>query len=166
MIRARRDCGFYSHSKSVARKGVRVQVSSPAFVFQGFVVLGRLAAPEDKVPNPNQTQIRWVRETDWRLRLTGSGHALAVATGIVLRNLFRQSLTLERRQLLSPGFQVPFSQTGRMTDIGRRPHSLITADSEVAPILVAREPLRRARVDFAERCRLDSTRSTATCHLG
>jgi len=147
-----RACGFKSHLRHL--------------VFQGLVVRGRLAAPEDKVANPNQTQIRWVQETDWRLRLTGSGHALAVASGIVLQNLVRQSLTLERRQLLSPGFQVPFSQTRRMTNIGRRPHSLIAADSEVAPMLVAREPLRRARVDTAYRCRLDSTRSTATCHPG
>jgi len=28
------------------------------------LVLGRLAAPEDKVPNPNQTQTRGVRESD------------------------------------------------------------------------------------------------------
>lgn len=39
-------------SKSVARKGVWVQVPPPAFVFEGFLVLGSWAAPEDNVVYP------------------------------------------------------------------------------------------------------------------
>ncbi len=39
-------------SKSVARKGVWVQVPPSVFVFWGFLILGSWAAPEDKVANP------------------------------------------------------------------------------------------------------------------
>ena len=51
-------------SKSVVRKDVWVQVPPPVLENKYFFVLGRLAAPEDKVPNPNQTQTRGVRESD------------------------------------------------------------------------------------------------------
>lgn len=42
-------------SKSVVRKDVWVQVPPPVLENKYFLVLGRLTAPEDKVPNPNQT---------------------------------------------------------------------------------------------------------------
>jgi hypothetical protein len=42
-------------SKSVARKGVWVQVPPPAFENKVFLILRIRAAPEDKVANPFRT---------------------------------------------------------------------------------------------------------------
>ena len=69
---------FKSDSKSVARKGVWVQVPPPAFVFQGFFVLGRFAAPEDKVPNPNSNPNVGGRQESRSGRLSEACRALPV----------------------------------------------------------------------------------------
>ena len=49
-------------SKSVARKGVWVQVPPPVLVLFEIFSFGDF---HDKVPNPNSNPNSWVRETDW-----------------------------------------------------------------------------------------------------
>jgi hypothetical protein len=64
-------------SKSVARKGVWVQVPPPVFVFQGFFTLGSWAAPEDKLANPFRTHNSGLGK---RIRMAGRSAAEPVVT--------------------------------------------------------------------------------------
>jgi len=64
-------------SKSVARKGVRVQVSPPALENKVFLILRIRAAPEDKVANPYRTHKEGLGK---RIRMAGrwTGHPTRV----------------------------------------------------------------------------------------
>jgi integrase len=77
-------------SKSVARKGVWVQVPPPVFVFKGFLVLGSWAAPKDNVPNPNSNPNSWVCET---VRRANAVFSLLLYSGCRVGDLVQLELT-------------------------------------------------------------------------